>query len=151
MLRTRLSDALKVAMKAKEGRAVSTLRLIHAGLKDRDIAARSNGNMDGIGDDDILSLFQSMVKQRRESIDAYQRGGRMELAQKEAEEISIIENFLPEQMAEEQIAVVISEVITKIGASNLKDMGKVMAVLKETYAGCMDFGKASGLVKARLG
>ena len=81
MLRTRLSDALKTAMKAKEGCAVSTLRLIHAALKDRDIAARGNGNMDGIGDDDILSLFQSMIKQRRESIDAYQRGGRMELAQ----------------------------------------------------------------------
>ncbi len=150
MLRTRLSDALKTAMKAKEGCAVSTLRLIHAALKDRDIAARGNGNMDGIGDDDILSLFQSMIKQRRESIDAYQRGGRMELAQKEAEEISIIEGFLPEQMSEEAIAAAVGEAISEIGAANLKDMGKVMAVLKETYAGCMDFGKASGLVKARL-
>lgn len=151
MLRTRLSDALKTAMKAKEARAVSTLRLIHAALKDRDIAARGNGNMDGIGDDEILSLFQSMIKQRRESIDAYQRGGRMELAQKEAEEISIIEDFLPEQMSEEAITAAVGEVIAEIGASNLKDMGKVMAALKETYAGSMDFGKASAQVKVRLG
>ncbi len=151
MLRTRLSDALKTAMKAKEARAVSTLRLIHAALKDRDIAARGNGNMDGIGDDEILSLFQSMIKQRRESIDAYQRGGRMELAQKEAEEISIIEDFLPEQMSEEEITAAVGEVIAEIGASNLKDMGKVMAALKETYAGSMDFGKASAQVKVRLG
>lgn len=151
MLRTRLSDALKTAMKAKEARAVSTLRLIHAALKDRDIAVRSNGNMDGISDEDILSLFQSMIKQRRESIDAYQRGGRMELAQKEAEEISIIEDFLPEQLSEEEITAAVGEAITEIGAANLKDMGKVMAALKQTYAGRMDFGKASSLVKAQLG
>ena len=150
MLRTRLSDALKVAMKEKDGRSVSTLRLILAALKDRDIAARSKGNQEGVSDDEVLDLLQSMIKQRRESIDLYEKGGRMELAQGEAEEISVIEGFLPEQMSEEEIATVITGVVDEVGAESLKDMGKVMTALKEQFAGQMDFGKASAIVKERL-
>ena len=150
MLRTRLSDALKAAMKEKDGRSVSTLRLILAALKDRDIAARSKGNQEGVSDDEVLGLLQSMIKQRHESIDLYEKGGRMELAQGEAEEISVIEGFLPEQMSEEEIATVITGVVDEVGAETLKDMGKVMTALKEQFAGQMDFGKASAIVKERL-
>ena len=150
MLRTRLSDALKAAMKEKDRRSVSTLRLILAALKDRDIAARSKGNQDGVSDDEVLGLLQSMIKQRRESIGFYEQGGRMELAQGEAEEISVIEKFLPEQMSEEEMATVITGVVGEVGAKSLKDMGKVMTALKEQFAGQMDFGKASAIVKERL-
>ena len=150
MLRTRLSDALKAAMKEKDRRSVSTLRLILAALKDRDIAARSKGNQDGVSDDEVLGLLQSMIKQRRESIGFYEQGGRMELAQGEAEEISVIEKFLPEQMSEEEMATVITGVVGEVGAESLKDMGKVMTALKEQFAGQMDFGKASAIVKERL-
>ena len=150
MLRTRLSNALKAAMKEKDGRSVSTLRLILAALKDRDIAARSKGNQEGVSDDEVLGLLQSMIKQRHESIDLYEKGGRMELAQGEAEEISVIEGFLPEQMSEEEIATVITGVVDEVGAETLKDMGKVMTALKEQFAGQMDFGKASAIVKERL-
>jgi len=150
MLRTELNEALKSAMKEKDETSVSTLRLILAALKDRDIAARSKGNQDGIGDDDILGLLQSMVKQRRESIDLYEKGGRSELAQKEAEEIAIIERFLPAQMAEDEMAAAISEVVEETGAGSIKDMGKVMGALKQRYTGCMDFSKASQMVKEEL-
>ena len=151
MLRTQITTAYKTAMKRKEAIAVSTLRLIQAAIKDRDIAARSKGNSDGISDDAVLSLLQSMIKQRRDSIEAYEKGGRMELAQREAEEISIIESFLPAQMNDVEIAAAVEGVISNVEATTLKDMGKVMAVLKEQFAGQMDFGKASGAVKAKLG
>ncbi len=150
-MRTALNDALKSAMKEKDTLAVSTLRLIHAALKDRDIAARGKGNSDGIGDDEILSLLQSMIKQRRESIEAYKKGGRMELAEREAGEIAVIERFLPQQMAAEEVAEAVSGVIAELEATTLKDMGKVMGALKERYPGSMDFGKASGMVKEKLG
>ncbi len=150
MLRTRLRDALKTAMTGKDGRSVSTLRLILAALKDRDIAARGKGNQDGVSDDEVLGLLQSMIKQRRESIGLYEKGGRMELAQGEAEEISVIEGFLPEQMSEDEVAAVITGVLGEVGAESLKDMGKVMTALKEQFAGQMDFGKASAIVKDRL-
>ena len=151
MLRTQITTAYKTAMKRKEAIAVSTLRLIQAAIKDRDIAARSKGNSDGISDDVVLSLLQSMIKQRRDSIEAYEKGGRMELAQREAEEISIIESFLPAQMNDVEIAAAVEGVISNVEATTLKDMGKVMAILKEQFAGRMDFGKASGAVKAKLG
>ncbi|MEK9724578.1 MAG: GatB/YqeY domain-containing protein [Rhodospirillaceae bacterium] len=151
MLRNQINDAYKTAMKGKEAIAVSTLRLIQAALKDRDIAARSKGNTEGIPDDEILGLLQSMIKQRRESIDAYQKGGRMELAQQEAEEISVIERFLPAPMNADEVAAAVEAVIADVEATTLKDMGKVMAALKERHAGQMDFGKASGVVKAKLG
>jgi len=150
MLRTELNEALKSAMKEKDETSVSTLRLIVAALKDRDIAARSKGNQDGIGDDDILGLLQSMVKQRRESIELYEKGGRMELAQKEAEEIAVIERFLPAQMADGEMATAIAEIVEEIGAESIKDMGKVMGALKQRYAGSMDFSKASQMVKEKL-
>ena len=151
VLRTQINNTYKAAMKRKETIAVSTLRLIQAAIKDRDIAARSKGNTDGISDDEVLSLLQSMIKQRRDSIDAYEKGGRMELAQQEAEEISIIEGFLPAQMNDDEIAAAVDSVISDVEATTLKDMGKVMATLKEQFAGQMDFGKASGAVKAKLG
>lgn len=150
MLRERLNDALKSAMLAKDSRTVSTVRLILAALKDRDIAARSRGVTDGITDDEILQMLQSMMKQRRESISLYEQGGRLELAQQEQEEIVIIEQFLPKQLDEAEMQAAIDEVVAELGASGLKDMGRTMAALKERYAGTMDFTKASGLVKARL-
>ena len=130
MLRTQIKNAYKMAMKQKEAIAVSTLRLIQAAIKDRDIAARSKGNTEGISDDEVLSLLQSMIKQRRDSIEAYEKGGRMELAQQEAEEISIIEGFLPAQMNDEEIATAVDSVISDVKATTLKDMGRVMATLK---------------------
>ncbi len=151
MLRTRLSDALKAAMKERNERSVSTLRLILAALKDQDIAARGKGNKEGLSDDQILSLLQSMIKQRRDSIKLYEQGGRMELAQREAEEIAVIEEFLPEQMSDDEMAAVITGIIGEVGAESLKDMGKAMGALKEQYAGHMDFAKASAMVKERLG
>jgi len=150
MLRTELNEALKTAMKDKDETTVSTLRLIIAALKDRDIAARFKGNRDGIGDDDILGLLQSMVKQRRESIELYEKGGRMELAQKEAEEIAVIERFLPAQMADGEMATAIAEIVEETGAESIKDMGKVMGALKQRYTGSMDFSKASQMVKEKL-
>ena len=151
MLRTEIKDAYKTAMKAKETLAVSTLRLILAALKDRDIAARSKGNMDGIAEDEILTLLQSMIKQRRDSIEAYEKGGRMELAQQEAGEIAVIERFLPAQMSDDEIDEAVGELVSELEATSLKDMGKGMSAMKERFAGKMDFGKASAVVKARLG
>ena len=152
MLRQQLNDALKEAMKAQQGRAVSTLRLILAALKDRDIANRSEDADDGgISDDQILQLLQSMIKQRRDSIEAYLKGGRQELADGEAEEIDIIQRFLPEQMDDEALEEAVAQIITEAGASSIKDMGNVMGKLRGKYAGQMDFGKASALVKTRLG
>ena len=151
MLRPRITDALKIAMKSRNKAQVSTLRLIMAALKDRDIAARSNGNPDGVSDDDVLSMLQSMIKQRRESIKLYEQGGRMELVQQEAGEIAIIEDFLPQQMSEADITAAIDTAIAAIEATSLKDMGKVMGALKADHAGTMDFSKASAIVKERLG
>ena len=151
MLRQKLNDALKEAMRSKEERKVSTIRLINAALKDRDIQARAKGNNDGISDEEVLSLLQSMVKQRRDSIEAYSKGGRADLAQQEAEEIACIETFLPKQLSDDEVRAAIDEAIDKNGADCIKDMGKVMGYLKEHYAGRMDFSKASGSVKERLG
>jgi Uncharacterized conserved protein len=151
MLRNQLTDALKDAMRSKNERAISTLRLILAALKDRDIAARAKGNHDGISDDEIRSMLQSMIKQRRESIAMYEQGGRCELAQQEAEEIAIIEGFLPRQLSDAEIERVARELINEIGAQGIKDMGRTMAALKQRYAGQMDFAKASSVVKQLLG
>lgn len=150
MLRARLNESLKAALKAKEDRAVSTLRLILAALKDRDIAGRTQGMPDGIPDADILQMLGSMIKQRRESISMYEQGGRLELAEREREEIAIIETYLPKQMGEAEVTAAVGAVITELDAKGLKDMGRVMAALRETYAGQMDFAKASLLVKQRL-
>lgn len=151
MIRELLPDALKAAQKEKDERAVSTLRLIIAALKDRDIAARSKGNPEGIADEEILQMLQTMVKQRRESISMYEKGGRLELAEQEAEEITIIERFLPEQLDAAATEAAVEQTIADLGATGLKDMGAVMGALRDKYAGQMDFGRASGIVKARLG
>ncbi len=150
MLRERLKDELKKSMLAKEQRATATLRLILAALKDRDIAARSKGQIDGIGEDEILSMLQTMIKQRRESIEMYKKGGRDELAKQEGEEIAVIERFLPAQMDDAAIEAAIGKTIESVGASGLKEMGKVMAALREKYAGRMDFAKAGALAKKLL-
>jgi len=149
-LRTRLNDALKSAMKAKDQRAVSTVRLILAALKDRDIAARSKGKSEGIDDTEILQMLQTMVKQREDSIALYEKGGRLELAQQEQEEIDIIRSYLPKQLSDAEIADAINQVVDELGATSLKDMGRTMAVLRERYAGQMDFAKASSALKSRL-
>jgi uncharacterized protein YqeY len=150
MLRARLNDELKAAMKAKDQRAVSTVRLILAALKDRDIAARGKGNTDGIGEEEIGDLLQKMVRQRRESIELYEQGNRQDLAQQEREEIQVIERFLPKQMDEAEMDAAVSAVIAELGAGSIKDMGRVMAALKQRHSGQMDFSKAGALVKQRL-
>ncbi len=151
MLRQDISEALKTAMKAKDARATSTLRLILAALKDRDIAARGEGQGDGgISDESILEMLQKMIKQRHDSIEQYEKGNRPDLVQQEREEIEIIKTFLPKQMSEDEVRAAVGELVTEIGAGSIKDMGKTMAALKERYAGRMDFTKAAQLVKDRL-
>lgn len=150
MLRERLNNELKKAMLAKDQRATATLRLILAALKDRDIAARSKGRTEGIGDDEILSMLQTMVKQRRESIEMYKKGGRDELARQEDEEIAVIESFLPEQMDDAAVEDAVKQTIEKVDASGLKEMGKVMAALREDYSGRMDFARAGAIAKKLL-
>ena len=151
MLRNAIPEALRTALKDQDKRATSTVRLIMAALKDRDIAARGKGNTDGIDDDEILQMLQTMVKQRHDSIEMYEKGGRLELAEQEAEEITIIERFLPQQLDDEEIGAAVDQVITDVEAGGLKDLGNVMGALRERYAGQMDFGKASALVKEKLG
>jgi uncharacterized protein YqeY len=150
MLRAEITAALKTAMLAKEERAVATIRMIMAKLKDLDIAARPKGNADGIKDDEILSMLQGMIKQRRESIALYEKGNRADLVKQESEEIAVIERFLPAQMDEAAIKSAIDAAVTASGAASIKDMGKVMAELKKAYTGQMDFAQAGALVKARL-
>ncbi|MEE8270737.1 MAG: GatB/YqeY domain-containing protein [Alphaproteobacteria bacterium] len=150
MIRARLTEALPDAMKAKQPRAVSTLRLILAALKDRDIAARGKGNTDGISDDDILALLQTMVRQRRDSIELYEQGGRLDLAEGEREEVAVIQRFLPRPMDEMAMQQAIDSVIADLDAKGLKDMGRTMAELRTRYAGRMNFAKASSVVKAAL-
>jgi uncharacterized protein YqeY len=151
MLRERLNEALKQAMKARNSRAVSTLRLVLAALKDRDIAARSRGVTDGIDEAEIVEMLHKMVRQRRESIALFEQGNRPELAAAEAEEIAIIEAWLPKQMDEAELAAAVDAVVAELGAASLKDMGRVMAALKERFAGRMDFAKAGARVKQKLG
>ena len=147
-MRAQFTDMLKTAMKAGDRRRVDTVRMITAALKDRDIEARGQGKE--VGNDDILAMLQKMVKSRQESMDIYDKNGRPELAQQEREEIAIISEFLPKQMDEAAVDAAIKEAIAETGAASMKDMGKVVAVLKGKFTGQMDFGKASGLVKAAL-
>ena len=151
MLRAELNETLKKSMKAKDARTVSTVRLILAAMKDRDIAARSKGNHEGIDDVEVLAMLQSMVKQRHETKEICEKGGRLELAEQEAEEIAVIERFLPEPLDEENTLAAVEAVMQELGAESLKDMGRTMAALRKRYAGRMDFAKASAIVKERLG
>jgi len=150
MLRQRLNDALKEALKARDHRSVSTLRLVLAQLKDRDIAARPSGNAAGIGESEIVEMLHKMVKQRHESIVLYKQGNRPDLVRQEEEEIAVIERFMPKQLDEAETAAAIEAAIKESGAQTIKEMGKVMARLKEQFAGRMDFAKAGALVKQRL-
>ncbi|MEM6636567.1 MAG: GatB/YqeY domain-containing protein [Pseudomonadota bacterium] len=150
-IRARVTDAMKLAMKEKDTLGLSTLRLINAAIKDRDIAARGEGKGEGVSDDEILALLAKMVKQRRESAQVYEEGGRLELADKELEEIKTIEVFLPKQLTEEEVADAIEAAISKLGAESMRDMGRVIGMLKSQYAGQMDFGRVGPMVKDRLG
>jgi len=150
MLRDKVKEAMKTAMLAKDDKALGTIRMIMAKMKDKDIEVRSKGNMDGINDDEILSMMQTMVKQRRESITMYKKGNRQDLVDNETAEIKVIETFMPTQMETAEIKEAIQKIIETTGASSIKDMGKVMGGLKKDYAGKMDFSKASIMVKELL-
>ncbi|MEM9785528.1 MAG: GatB/YqeY domain-containing protein [Pseudomonadota bacterium] len=151
-MRDRVNAALKDAMKSKEADRLSTLRLINAAIKDRDIALRGTAEEEsGVGDADVLAIMGRMVKQRQESARAYEEGGRLELAEKERVEIKVIEEFLPKQLSEEETEAAIDAAIAEVSATNIRDMGKVMGALKSKYTGQMDFGKAGPLVKGKLG
>jgi uncharacterized protein YqeY len=151
MLRQAFRDRLKEAMKARDSRTVSTVRLILAGLKERDVAARGEGNSEGLSEAEIQRMLQAMVKQRRESIALYERGNRPDLAKQENEEIAVIESFLPRQLDEGETEAAVKTAIGEVGAATLKDMGKVMAVLRERHAGIIDLGRAGAVVKRLLG
>jgi uncharacterized protein len=150
-IREQINQDLNAAVKAQNKRCMSTLRLIKAALKDRDIAARTAGKDDGVSDADVLDILAKMVKQRRESTKIYEEAGRIELATQEQEEIDVIQDYLPKQLGEAEMKAVCQAVVAELDATGLKDMGRTMGALKERYAGQMDFGKASAVVKALLG
>ena len=149
-LRTRITDATKTAMKEKDTLRVSTLRLVSAAVKDRDIAARAEDRCEGIDESEILSLLSKMVKQRKESAQTYEDNGRPELAEREREEIDIIQEFMPQPLSEDEMKTIIAGLVEESGATCLKDMGKIMGQLKSSYAGRVDMGKAGAVVKAHL-
>ena len=149
MLRDDINTALKEAMKAKNERAVSTLRMVNSTLKNADIEARG-ANKPALGDAEVIAALQKMVKQRQESVELYKKGGREDLAKQEQEEIEIISGYLPKQMSEAEMAAAIDSAIAETGAAGMKDMGKVIGVLRGKYAGQMDMAKASAQVKAKL-
>jgi uncharacterized protein YqeY len=150
MLRDNLNEALKEAMRARDTATVSTVRLILAKLKEVDIAARTEASREGVADDRILAMLQSMIKERNESAALYEKGGRTDLADKEKAEIAVIERFLPKQMDEAAVDAAVREAVASTGAKTVKDMGGVMAALKAKYTGQMDFAKASAAVKKAL-
>lgn len=150
-LRDRLQAALKDAMRAREADRLSTLRLINAAIKDREIALRGESGEGEVGDPEILGILGKLVKQRHESARAFEEGGRLELAEKELAEVRVIEEFLPRQLSAEEVQAVIGAAIAEIGASGIRDMGRVMAALKARYTGQMDFGAVGPMVKDRLG
>lgn len=149
-MRERINTALKQAMKDRAKDRLATLRLVNAAIKDRDIAVRSEGNMDGIADADILAVLAKMVKQRIDSAKIYEEAGRLELAEQERVEIGVIEDFLPQQLSADETRAAVQKAITQTGAGSIRDMGRVMGALKAAYAGQMDFGKAGGAVKELL-
>ncbi|MGC1506623.1 MAG: GatB/YqeY domain-containing protein [Sulfitobacter sp.] len=150
VLRTRITDALKQAMRDKDAARLSTLRLINAAIKDKDIAARATGNDDGVPESEVLAILGKMSKQRLESARAYEEGGRLDLAERERSEITIIEEYLPRQLNEDETAAAVEAAISEIGAESIRDMGKVIGALKARYTGQMDFGKVGPMVKDRL-
>lgn len=149
-LRTRITDALKQAMKDKATDRLSTLRLINAAIKDKDIAERAHGNDEGVSEAEVLAILGKMSKQRMESARAYEEGGRLDLAEREREEIAVIEEFLPRQLSEKEVNKAVEEAINAQSATSIRDMGKVIGALKEKYTGQMDFGAVGPMVKERL-
>ncbi len=149
-LRNEINTALKQAMRDRAADRLSTLRLISAAIKDRDIAARGEGREGGVGDDEVLAILSKMVKQRQESARTYEEGGRLDLAERELSEITVIEEFLPKQLGESEIAAAIDAAVAETGASSIRDMGKIMGALKAKYTGQMDFGQVGPMVKDRL-
>jgi len=141
---------MKQAMKDKSAERLSTIRLINAAIKDRDIAVRTEGKENGVGDDELLAILAKMTKQRQESAKTYEEAGRLDLSERELAEIKVIEEFLPRQLTDSEIQSAVSETIHEVGASSIRDMGKVMGVLKSKYAGQMDFGAVGSLVKNNL-
>ena len=150
-LRDKVMAALKQAMKDRDSERLSTLRLINAAIKDRDISARGDGREDGVDNSEVLAILGKMVKQRQESARAYEGGGRIDLAEQERKEIGFIEAFLPRQLTEEETSEAVDEAIQTVGATSIRDMGKVMGALKERYTGQMDFGTVGPMVKSKLG
>lgn len=151
MLRQRLNDDLKTAMKSRDQAATSTLRLILAALKDRDIAARTRGVSDGVDESEIVEMMQKMVKQRQESAELYKQGARQDLVDQELGEIALIERYLPQKLSDSESDASVDQVVAELGATSIKDMGRVMAALKERFVGRMDFAKAGARVKQKLG
>lgn len=152
MLREKIDEALKAAMKARDEKLrVSTLRLINAAIKDRDIAARACDRCNGVTDDEILAILMKMVKQREESAVVYENGARPDLAEQERAEVAVIKEFLPRQMSDDEISAAVKHVVTELEASGLKDMGRCMAALKARHSGAMDFGRAGAVMKQTLG
>jgi uncharacterized protein YqeY len=150
-LRAPVMQAMKDAMKSGDKARLSTIRLMQSAIKDKDIASRTDGRNEGIPDSEILELFSKMVKQRRESADLYQKGDRPDLVEKEQAEIAVLEEFMPKQMDDAETKAAIEAIVAEVGATSVKDMGKVMGALKAKYAGKMDFAKAGAAVKAALG
>lgn len=151
-LRERVNSALKQAMKDKEAQRLATLRLINAAIKDLEIARRGSGGdgKDGISQGDVLAILGKMTKQRQESVRAYEEGGRLDLAEQERKEIAVIGEFLPRQLEEDEINAAIDKAMADVGASSVRDMGKIMGLLKEQYAGQMDFGAVGPKIKDKL-
>lgn len=149
-LRTRINTAMKQAMKDKDAARLSTVRLINAAIKDRDIAARAEGKENGVGEDEVLAILGKMVKQRRESARTYEEGGRLDLAEREEAEIVVIEEFLPRRLSQDEVAAALDEAVAEVGAESIRDMGRVMGILKSKYTGQMDFGAVGPMVKDRL-
>ena len=149
-LRTRLNTSIKQAMRDKDSARLSTLRLINAAIKDRDIAARGEGNEDGVGDDEVLGILGKMVKQRKDTAKTYEEGGRLDLAERELSEIGVIEEFLPRKLSDDEVETAVDAAMSETGASSIRDMGRVMGALKSKYPGQLDFGAVGGLVKDRL-
>lgn len=151
MIRKRLTEEMKLAMKARDQARLSTIRLVNAAIKDRDIALRSEDNNDGVGDDEILAILAKMIKQRQDSASIYDEAGRIELADRERIENKIIREFMPKQLSDDETLEAITAVIKDTGATSIRDMGRIMGALKGKYAGQMDFGKAGAQIKKMLG
>jgi uncharacterized protein YqeY len=150
-LRQRINAALKQAMRDKESERLATLRLINAAIRDREIAKRAEDGEDAVHEAEVLEILSKMVKQRRESVRAYEEAGRLDLAEAEQDEIAVIEEFLPRKLSEAEVEKAIDAAVAEFGASSIRDMGKVMGALKARYTGQMDFGAVGAKVKARLG